>query len=335
MPSSVRGRSLLQSDALRLAAAWQELRPHWHGWLASAIAHAAMLLVAYLFVGKGQPAPTPETDRTIGIVLAPRRSAGPSTGTAPANSAAVAQAPASPSLSERISRHAPAIAPGDLLPEAAPAIGAGGASGGAATASGMAHGSQGIGAFGNDGPPTEVFGITAAGNRFAYVFDRSGSMGGPGGNLLQAAKAELLRSLDRLSDLQQFQIIFYNDQPTVMQLAAQPGRLVLASEENKASARDFLARITAVGATRHEEAISAALRMRPDVIFFLTDADEPAMSKDQLARIRRLNGDRTRIHAIEFGHGPKVGGADNFIVRLSSQNGGQYRYIDVTRELGN
>ena len=66
----------------------------------------------------------------------------------------------------------------------------------------------------------QVFGLAAQGNRFAYVFDRSGSMGGPGKNLLHAAKAELLRSLDLLGDLQQFQIIFYNESPTIMRLAA-------------------------------------------------------------------------------------------------------------------
>jgi hypothetical protein len=43
--------------------------------------------------------------------------------------------------------------------------------------------------------------------------DRSASMGDPGGKPIRVAKDELLRSLDSLGDVQQFQIIFYNQQP--------------------------------------------------------------------------------------------------------------------------
>ncbi len=48
---------------------------------------------------------------------------------------------------------------------------------------------------------------------------------------------------------------------------------------------------------------------------------------------RRLNDGRATMHAIEFGQGPKVGGDHNFIVQLAQQNGGEYRYVDVTQLL--
>ncbi|MDZ4780470.1 MAG: hypothetical protein SGJ19_09485 [Planctomycetia bacterium] len=317
-------------NSLRLAAAWQELRPSWPSWCISSVLHAALLIAAYLLVSGTTPQGIEEPGRGVGIVLTPRRSAheGSSTSVADDESAGSAsvETPLSGVISER-----PPIDPRELLPAARGAIGTDTAANASTSAAGMERGSGRLGSFGADGARTEVFGLTAVGNRFAYVFDRSGSMGGPGENLLQAAKAELLRSLDRLGDLQQFQIIFYNEAPTMMQLAAQPGRLVLATDDNKSLARDFLGRITAGGATRHEEALAAALRMHPDVIFFLTDADEPALTKDQLLRISRLNDDRTTIHTIEFGHGPKVGGEQNFIVLLAGQNGGEYQYVDVTR----
>lgn len=296
----------------------------------SSCVHAAIVWLAYFLIGTAAPSVIEESGRDVGIVLSERLPDRLDVGSS--GDAASAEAVAlTPSLSAQIAERSP-IDASELLPAQRSALGASSASGAATSAAGMEQGSGRLGSFGADGGRTEVFGLAARGNRFAYVFDRSGSMGGPGKNLLQAAKAELLRSLDMLGELQQFQIIFYNDATTVMQLS-QPGRLVLATDDNKALARDFLARITAGGATRHEEALSAALRMRPDVIFFLTDADEPALTRDQLQRIRRLNDDRTSIHAIQFGLGPKVGGEDNFIVQLAAQNGGKYRYVDVTRWL--
>jgi hypothetical protein len=291
--------------------------------------HAAFLIAALWMTAGKTPLGIEEAGREVGIVLAPRPGDSdglPSSSTEEASATASSDQTLNDVISER-----PPIDPSELLPAPRGAIGANTTGSTSTSATGMERGSGRLGSFGADGARTEVFGLSAVGNRFTYVFDRSGSMGGPGGNLLQAAKAELLRSLDRLGELQQFQIIFYNESPTMMQLAAQPGRLVLATDENKSLARDFLGRITAGGATRHEEALAAALRMHPDVIFFLTDADEPALTKDQLLRIQRLNDDRTAIHTIEFGHGPKVGGEQNFIVRIAEQNGGEYQYVDVTR----
>jgi len=87
--------------------------------------------------------------------------------------------------------------------------------------------------------------------------------------------------------------------------------------------------IVANGGTRHLEALQLALKMRPDVIFFLTDADEPQLTAAELARIQRWNYGTT-IHAIEFAYGPQSS-ADNFLIRLARQNGGQHAYVDLSR----
>jgi hypothetical protein len=65
------------------------------------------------------------------------------------------------------------------------------------------------------------------------------------------------------------------------------------------------------------------------VIFFLTDADEPRMTTQQLARIAHMN-QGTSINAIEFGYGAQSE-ADNFLVRLARQNCGKHVYVDVSR----
>jgi hypothetical protein len=176
---------------------------------------------------------------------------------------------------------------------------------------------------------TGVFGVEGEGNKFVYVFDRSGSMDGHGGAPLVAAKSELVASLGDLGQTHQFQIIFYNEQPRIFAPAGRSGRLVFGSDQNKNLARRFVGSITASGATRHQEALEMALALGPDVIFFLTDADEPRMTDGELARIAQRNKG-TSINAIEFGYGPRHE-SDNFLVALARQNGGKHVYIDVSR----
>ena len=176
---------------------------------------------------------------------------------------------------------------------------------------------------------TGIFGVEGEGNKFVYVFDRSGSMDGHGGAPLVAAKAELIASLGDLGKTHQFQIIFYNEQPRIFNPAGRAGRLVFGNDRNKKLARRFVGSITASGATRHMEALELALRMGPDVIFFLTDADEPRITPEELARITRMNRG-TSINAIEFGYGV-IRNSANFLVKLARENGGKHVYVDVSQ----
>lgn len=176
---------------------------------------------------------------------------------------------------------------------------------------------------------TDVFGVPGEGTSFIYVFDRSSSMAGFEGRPLASAKRELMASLEKLDRVHQFQVIFYNQAPRLMQLAGGQTGMVFADDEGKKSAVAFVGSVVADGGTRHFEALQTALGMRPDVIFFLTDADEPQLLPDELARIRRLNHGAS-INAIEFGSGPPSGAA-NFLKRLARENGGNYGYVDVTQ----
>lgn len=177
---------------------------------------------------------------------------------------------------------------------------------------------------------TKVYGLKGEGYKFVYVFDRSGSMGGSGNRALNSAKRELLQSLDDLGETHQFQIIFYNDVPTIMRLGGQ-AQLMFGNEANKIEARAFVNSIAADGATQHEPAIKLALQLSPDVVFFLTDADQPELSRAQLDRISRMNDGRAVINTIEFGLGPKIRKA-NFLDRLAEENGGQSVYVDISRQ---
>jgi hypothetical protein len=176
---------------------------------------------------------------------------------------------------------------------------------------------------------TSLFGIVGEGYKFVYVFDRSGSMGGEGRESLRAVKAELIRSLKHLDSVHQFQIIFYNERPVVFNPTGTPGRLAFATDENKQRAARFLDTIVADGGTDHEDALRLAIRLHPDVIFFLTDADDPKLTSGQLAKISRLAAGVV-IHAIEFGPGPKPK-EESFLAALARQNGGKYAYIDISK----
>ncbi|TWU45397.1 hypothetical protein Q31b_05690 [Novipirellula aureliae] len=188
-------------------------------------------------------------------------------------------------------------------------------------------------ASGTDGDPnrttTSVFGVSGSGSRFVYVFDRSDSMNANGALPLRAAKKELMISLKTLSERQQFQLIFYNQMPKPFQISGMPQGLMLGEEAILERAARYVDSITAYGGTEHFSAISMALRLGPDVIFFLTDARIPRLSTSQLAEIRRrAERSGTTIHAIEFGSEP-VAPSDSFLRDLASQNSGLYNYVDI------
>jgi hypothetical protein len=173
------------------------------------------------------------------------------------------------------------------------------------------------------------FGVVGEGYKFVYVLDRSGSMGSSRSSPLRAVKAELLESLKSLDTVHQFQIVFYNEHPALFNPSGTPGRLAFATDENKRRAARFLESISADGGTAHEDALRLAIRLQPDVIFFLTDGDDPKLSPRQLEKIRRLAAGIV-INAIEFGPGPKPAGA-SFLAQLARQNGGGYAYVNVSR----
>ncbi len=188
----------------------------------------------------------------------------------------------------------------------------------------------------NESPPgrgparaveTQVFGVRGKGSRFVYVFDRSSSMEGAA---LAAAKRELIASLQSLQSVHQFQIIFYNEQPQVMpDFRGRSATTVFADAPGKQLAARFVGGIFASGATDHVQALRTALQMRPDVIFLLTDANEPQLRPDELRLVHQLNPG-TSINAIEFGIGPPAP-RYNFLQQLAAENGGQHTYVDVTR----
>lgn len=176
---------------------------------------------------------------------------------------------------------------------------------------------------------TGIFGLAARGNRFVYVFDRSASMGEPGGVPLTRAKDELLRSLDQLGGVQQFYIIFYNERMHLFTPGA-AGRLVFATDDTRRSARRFVESVRAAGGTRHAEPLAAALRLAPDVVFMLTDGDgTDDLTEQEYSRLVEALG-RARCMIVQFGGEGEV--RSPRLARLAAQSGGEYEVVDVLSE---
>ena len=171
-----------------------------------------------------------------------------------------------------------------------------------------------------------LFGVKAEGSKFVYVLDRSGSTAG---KLMDAAKAEILASIEKIDDVHQFQIVVYNERPKAFNPAGPGGQLAFGTDANRAEVKKFLSTIAADGGTDHEAALSMAIRMRPDVIFLLTDGDDPKLTARQLERIDRV-GPGIMIHTIQFGSGPQKA-SGGFMVKLAHQSGGEYVYVDTAR----
>ena len=194
------------------------------------------------------------------------------------------------------------------------------ASGGGSSTSGLGRG-PGTGKK----TKTNFFGVEGSGSSFVYVVDRSDSMNAYEAAPLRNAKRELLKSLESLNDYNQFQIVFYNDS-----LSPLSGTMIFATDTNKRRASGFIRAMPGDGGTAHLPALKQALAMAPEVLFFLTDADDPRLSLPQLDDIqRRADLTRTTIHSIQFNVGPATNDG-GWIRNLAVMNRGTYKYVDVT-----
>jgi VWA domain-containing protein len=191
--------------------------------------------------------------------------------------------------------------------------------GGASGAGGGPRGSYGTAPF---------FGIWDAGAKFVYVIDCSGSMFSY--RAIEAAKNELLSSLGSLKRSQQFQIVFYNlDQRWLKAPGKTDFQYFPASTSNRRLAAQFIAEVQPDGGTLHLPALKLALRLHPDVIYFLTDAGEPAMKPEEMEQIRQANAGLSRIHCIQFGMNDNA--AADFLRKLAADNNGDFAYQNVKR----
>lgn len=166
----------------------------------------------------------------------------------------------------------------------------------------------------------------AEGHSFVFVIDRSASMGSGGLGAIGAAAKELEAQLGSLTGDQLFQVVAYNQSAVYF-----TGReLVPATEGNKQALVAYVRNLADFGQTEHELGLVAALRLKPEVIYLLTDGGDPHLKPGQLKYLREQAGERTAIHCLHFGTGSEDAiPPDHFLRRLATETRGSYAFISV------
>ncbi len=185
---------------------------------------------------------------------------------------------------------------------------------------------------GPDAPSGSFFGIKSSGQNFVYVLDVSGSMRN---GRYERAAAELFRSVDQLSEQQNFYVLLFNS--TTTQLFNNDGILplpVACTEANKERLAQWLETSSPRGGTDPRDALRIALKMRPSAIFMLSDGKFDSVSKRSSSGLTSTDtsaftivaADRTStpIHSVAL---ENPNSSEN-MQRLSNISKGEYRFAE-------
>ena len=176
---------------------------------------------------------------------------------------------------------------------------------------------------------TSFMDIADTGERFVYLIDTSASMND--GAHLKLARQQLKSSIRMLKPRQKFQVVFYSVVTTQIKLRnAAAADLYAATAPNIQMAEREIDRVRAERGTDHKPAIRHALRLKPDVIYFLTDGDEPPLSTGDIRELLRENSSGARIHVVEFAAGNRESREVTWLQQLASLTGGKYRRVPVS-----
>ena len=152
-----------------------------------------------------------------------------------------------------------------------------------------------------------------------FVVDRSASMEG---ERLKTAKAELVRTIQRLTVANMFNVVFFSDPR--YEKACWP-KMVLATTERKQKCYEYVNSMETYGGTEPSGAMELAIKAKPDLIYLLTDGefDKSVIKLIKEYMIRHAGGKKIRINTIAF----KDKSGERMLRKIAAQNGGQYRYV--------
>ena len=164
------------------------------------------------------------------------------------------------------------------------------------------------------------FGMKQPGKSFVFVVDSSMSMNAPHesewGTRFGRVQVELIRSIAALDSPQRFFVIFFNTQALPM-----PTRGLLDAElSNRKKSLHWVATMRPAGETDPRQALALALRLKPDVIYFLTDGDFSIEIKKELIGLRQQ---RTSVHTYAFG----TRDGSSILRQIARQNGGEFHFV--------
>jgi hypothetical protein len=194
-------------------------------------------------------------------------------------------------------------------------------SGAVPTLGGSGGGSGGLGSLSGGAAGTTFFGVSSRGTRFAYIVDRSGSMGED--RKMGVAKRELARSISSLPDYASFSVIFFSS--GFIEPPMQSGWM----RARRATVNRFIRWLNEVEPSGGTVPLPAfqevfSFDVRPDVIFFLTDGEIPNPDNvgDVVADMNGRGG-RVVINTIAFGDDR----SQELLKRIANESGGVYRFV--------
>ncbi len=167
-----------------------------------------------------------------------------------------------------------------------------------------------------------LFPVPTSAGSVVFVLDRSVSMGID--RKLEFARQELIASLRKLPPAVRFQVIDYNEYAELLVIDGQRD-LLPAEPTNVAKAITHLESLAATGKTNHLGALCRGIELRPDVLFFLTDADD--LRAEEIASITKRN-QHTIVHTIELTR-RRSAAPDGPLAELARANHGTYRRVSL------
>ena len=193
----------------------------------------------------------------------------------------------------------------------------GGAKRGSAAGEGKAGTADGLGESDNKGQgKVTFFGKEVQADSVAFVIDASKSMSG---TRFQRARTELVNALSKLEPNQRFFVVFYTNETYPMFFPDNTIELIPADQRNLGRVINWIEQSQAQGGTQPQLAVALTLKLKPDVVFFLSDGDIPFETQG----IVRYHNDGTAVHTITFGSDIGAG----IMRQIALKNGGEYRFI--------
>jgi hypothetical protein len=214
--------------------------------------------------------------------------------------------------------------PGSLLGKGE-ALGPGGGGGGDLAPFGAPGGGGGIGI------KSRFIGSGGNARRVVFVCDASGSML----TIFDNLKSQISLSVSQLAPIQAFNIVFFREQTF---LAVDKNNLLMAIADNKRKAYEFLETMSPRASSNPLPAIEFALRLKPDLIYLLTDGDFGGLTgevtNDDVVRFckQRTADGKTKINTIAYLPEQSATAQEKEFVKalqaIARDSGGIFRFVN-------
>jgi hypothetical protein len=187
--------------------------------------------------------------------------------------------------------------------------------------------------IGQDAFGVGMYGVGGNARTIVYVVDASGSLV----DTLAFVIDELRTSIRKLSPEQRFTVIFFQ-RDTAIEVPVPHRGLKKATDETKRAVSDYIdltaGNIVPGGSSNPKRALEEALRLRPDLMFVLSDnitgKGQYAIDQEELLDlIEKAKGSRnadTMINTIQFLYPDPLG----TLKKIADAHGGRYKFVDAS-----